>query len=224
MPNTLQDFLYPLDITGEMPSNKVENEIKTLMPAQMAQEFNFIIPAATPFYRDTMVLTHGPSDTPLIHGVHWMAGHRFLSATGETFGIKGGLYGSILFKDKNLSGYVTLKSYQTLGGTWTLSASKILELLNARLRDPRTVSYEEVNGKPEVFPPTDHGHYAATDFTTFDELILAVNEIPAAIREAIVSWTENPPILLSEYYTKFEVRNITDALDLRVTALEAKVG
>lgn len=224
MSNNLLDFLYPLDITGEMPSNKVENEIKTLAPAQGAQEFNFIIPAATPFYRDTVVLTHGPSDTPLIHGVHWMAGHRFLSATGETFDIKGGIYGSILFKDKNLAGYVTLKSYQTLGGAWTLSASKILEILNARLRDPRTVSYEQVNGKPEVFPPTDHGHYAATDFTTFDELILAVNQIPAAIREAIVSWTENPPILLSEYYTKYEFHNIVDPLEQRIAVLETKVG
>jgi len=126
MPTTVSSLLYPLDTTGEATSNKVENEMKTLSPAHQAEEFNFIIPDATPFYRDTVVLVHGPSETPLIRGVHWQPAHKFLSASAELSHIKGGLYGSILLMDKNMSGFVTLKSYQTLGGDWTLSASKIL--------------------------------------------------------------------------------------------------
>lgn len=224
MADELDDYLYPLDMTGEAASNLVGPENLTLMPADRAEEFNFVIPTATPFYRDTVILTHGPGQTPLIRGVHWQPGHRFLSANEELFNIKGGLYGSILLMDKNLAGYVTLQEYQTLGGPWTLSASKILELLNNRLTDPRIVTYEQVSGKPEVFPPQDHGHNASTDFTTFEELILAINDIPAAMREGIQEWLENPPILMSQFYTKTEFHSIVDPLEARIQVLETKVG
>lgn len=224
MADELGDYLYPLDMTGEAASNLVTSERKTLFPAEGAAEFNFVIPAATPFYRDTMVITHGPTNTPLIRGIDWIPGHRFLSASMELFSIKGGLYGSILLTNKFLSGYLTLESYQTLGGAWTLSEARILELLNARLVDPRTVTYEEVSGKPEVFPPMDHGHNAATDFTTFEELILAVNEIPAAMYTLMQNWIDNPPIILEEYYTRTQVRDITDPMEDRISILEAKVG
>lgn len=222
MADELGDFLYPLDVTGEAASNRVPDERHTLIPAEGATEFNFIIPKAAPFFLDSVILTYGPSNTPLVRNTHWFAGHRFMRANEELYTPKGGLYGSILLKDKNLAGYVTL-TYQTLGGAWTMDEARIIQILNNRLVDPRIVSYEQVNGKPEVFPPMDHGHNASTDFTGFQEVILALNEIPAAIAEAAQWQHENPPVRLSEFYTRTQVRNITDPLETRIAVLEAKV-
>lgn len=205
MANDILQYLYPEDPTGEATTNKVVGEFQTVNPPDEAFDFNWIIPKAGPYFRDTMRLYDVTTGDELYENVDWAPGHKFLSASHETQYVHGGIYASILFLNNRRSGQVELREYQTLGGNWGLDESKILELLDAKATDPRFVSYEEVNGKPEVFPPIDHNH-PADDMTGFRELIEANYDISAAIREKTESFLTNPPILMSEFYTKDQIQ------------------
>jgi hypothetical protein len=204
MTDPILEYLYPEDITGAATTNKVGPEKQTLNPPEEELDFHWIIPKATPFFRDTMKLFDVATGRELIRGTDWAPGHKFNSASYELQGIKGGVYGSILFYDKTRGGQVELREYQTLGGNWTLNETKILEMLDAKAIDPRFVTYEEVNGKPEVFPPIEHNH-PADDLTGMREQVEATYDIAAAIRQRTEDWLANPPILMSQYFTKDEI-------------------
>jgi hypothetical protein len=201
------DYLYPLDETGAATTNLVSNEKRTLNPPDeddtAAFNFHFILPWAGPYFRDTMVLTHTPTGRTLIRGTDWAPGHKFDSASYELQSVKGGVYASVLFYDQTLSGEVVM-SYQTLGGTWTLDENTILEIMSNLTVDPRSVTFEQVSGKPDVYPPSAHNH-PVDDLTGMAETIAATYDISAAIREQTNTWLTNPPVLMSEYYTKDEV-------------------
>lgn len=148
----MSDFLYPLDTTGSALSNRVRGELQTLSPPVQSDNFHFLIPKAGPYYRDTMVITHMSTGRKLIRGVDWEPGHYFHSASEETEHVQGGIYQSILFLDRTLSGQISLDEYFVLGDHWSLEENKILEILSNKLWDPRIVTYELVSGKPEIFP------------------------------------------------------------------------
>lgn len=200
----IADYLYPLDVTGVALTNKVSNERQTLNPPSEALDFHFILPFAGPYYRDSMRLVHITTGRLLTRGIDWMPGHRFQSASYELESIYGGVYGSILFLDRTLSGLVQLAEYQTLGGEWTLDENHILDILSNRATDPRSVTFDEVSDKPLLFPPVEHGH-PVDDFTGMSEMIEATNDVAAAIRQRTDDWLENPPILFGEYYTRTQI-------------------
>lgn len=197
-------YPYPLDLTGQAATNKVVLERQTLNPPKEALDYHFILTKAGPYYRDTMVVKHITTGRTLVRGTDWMPGHKFHDASYETEGIRGGIYQSILFADKTLSGQVELTAYQTLGGEWSLGEQKLLEIQSNRAIDPRTLTYEEVSGKPNAFPPIEHAH-DVSDLTGMGELIIANYDIAAAIREKTQTFLNNPPILMSEYYNRDEI-------------------
>lgn len=207
------EYLYPEDITGEAISNKVVNEKQTLNPPQEPADFHWVIPAATPYFRDTMKIKHIPTGRYLERSIDWAPGHKFNTASYELQGIHGGVYASILFYDRTLSGEIEFEVYQTLGGNWTLSESKILEMLDARATDPRFVAYEEVNGKPVVFPPVEHNH-PADDLTGMRELVVSQYDTAAAIREKTEAILGNLPQLPDNV--------VDEKIELNNDLLEAK--
>jgi len=216
-------YLYPLDLTGAAATNKVVGEKQTLNPPPAPEDndgeinFHFVIPFATPFFRDSMKIKHTTTGRMLVRGTDWAPGHRFIQASFEVENVKGGIYASILFYDRALAGQIEFTEYQTLGGTWTLDENTILEILSNRLVDPRSVSYELVSDKPETFPPLPHGH-PATDVTGMNEVVIATYDVAAAIREKTQTFLDNPPILLSEFYTADEVDAKLEALGFGVSA------
>lgn len=204
MADPIVQYLYPEDITGAAATNKVGPERQTLNPPDEEFDFNWIIPKAGPYFRDTMKIFNVATGLELKRGTHWAPGHKFVSASYELQGLKGGIYGSILLMDNTLSGQIELRVYQTLGGAWTLDEGKILELLDAKSIDPRSVAYEEVSGIPEAFPPIEHNH-PADDMTGMSEQVAATYDIAAAIRERTNDWLENPPLLPQLYYTRDQI-------------------
>lgn len=205
--NNPLDYLYEEDVTGSNPANKVENEMHLVTPAIEVGDFNIIVPSMMPYYRNTMRIRHVSSNALLIPGVDWQPGHLFDSASHETEWIQGGIYGSILIMNRNLTGQFRLEQYQTLGGEWVLSNDVLLEILANRLVDPRTVTYEQVSGIPHIFPPIDHDH-PIEDFTGFAEAIISIDSVRMAIEARTQIWQENPPILMSQYYMKEETETI----------------
>lgn len=180
--NTI-NFLYPEDTTGQASTNRVVNEFHTLTSPNDPLSYHFIIPSAAPFFLDSVKLFDVQTGRELIKGIDWTPGQRFDTASYELNNVRGGVYGAIMFFDLTLTGMVELREYQTLGGSWTLSADKLLEILSNREQDPRTLTYEEVSGKPSVFPPVEHNHDANDDLIGMTELVSATLSVATAIRE-----------------------------------------
>lgn len=214
MSEDVGDYLYPLDTTGRATTNKVVGEKHTLNPPLEPVDFHFIIPHVAPFYKDSMVIRHLASNRILIQGIDWSPAFRFYEASEELHNVEGGLYGAILFYDRTLSGQVELEEYQTLGGSWTLSDNKILEILSNRAVDPRVVSFEDIADKPDVFQPIGH-EVSTDDLIGMSEQVNATLEIAAAIRERTEEFLNNPPAIMENYHLK----DVVDSLlfDLRTT-------
>lgn len=213
------DYLYPEDPTGQAASNKVVDEYHTLTPPTDPLDFHFIIPDVTPFFLDSVILTHVQSGRTLVRGIDWAPGQRFDSASFELKNVRGGVYASILFFDRTLNGQVRLNEYQTLGGGWTLNENKILEILSAREYDPRTLTYEEVSGKPDVFPPVDHDHDVGDDLIGMAEVVEAIHGVAEAIR------TKPQDPSGGGGYSDEDIDGLFSAMDERVNSLESdKLG
>lgn len=86
------------------------------------------------------------------------------------------IWGGIGFLNLSLSGEFKLE-YQTLGGIWTLSDNEILEIVANEIYNPRGRTWDQVNGKSEVFGPTSHIH----DFLTEQEVGEKLDDIAEAI-------------------------------------------
>lgn len=208
-------YLYPEDQTGFAATNLIVGEKQTLNPPPAPEDndgeitFHIVIPFAMPFYRDSLTIKHVPTGRMLIRGTDYAPGYRFNTASFELESKRGGIYGGILLYDRTLSGQIEL-SYQTLGGNWTLNENKIFEILSNRAIDPRTVTYEVVSGKPDVFPPLPHNH-PVDDFTGAAEIIASNYDIAAAIRERTSDWLKNSLDILSDYYSKDEIDAMNEA-------------
>lgn len=215
------EFLYPLDVTGKALSNRVALERQTLSAPAGNFDYHFILSKAGPYYRDSMRLRHITSGRLLIIGVDWFPGHLFKSASEETEYVEGGIYQSILFADRTLSGQVELISYNVLGGEWSLSEAKILEVLSNKATDPRQVVFEEVNGRPEVFPPIRHPH-PVDDMIGMREMVESAYQISQAIRDRTANLPNELRVILEDYYTRSQVDKLLT--DLAQQLLEGLAG
>lgn len=169
------NIAYPFDPTGAAVTNRVIGENQTISPPQLS-DFHFIVPEAAPFFANTMEIVHLNTGRTLVMGVDWFPTHLFHDASLAT---ARQVYGSVTFFDRTLAGAVRM-SYQTLGGDWTLSASKILEILSNKLTNPRTTTWEQVADVPYQFPVVDH-QWHLDDLVGASELV----EVLGRIRDAI---------------------------------------
>ena len=166
---------YPFDPSGTLVSNRITAEHQTISPPELS-EFHFIIPHATPFFAETMVIVHLPSQRTLVEGVDYVPTHYFQDASLQC---ARPIYGSITFYDKQLANAVRM-AYQTLGGDWTLSPERIIEILSNKLVDPRRVYWEQIAELPYRFPPIDHDWHV-DDVIGMDDVVAVLEEIRDAL-------------------------------------------
>jgi hypothetical protein len=170
-------FAYPFDPSGALASNKITAEHQTISPPELS-EFLFIIPAATPFFAESMVVVHLPSLRTLVEGVDYAPTHYFHDASLQC---AKPIYGSLTFYDNRLTGAVRLQ-YQTLGGDWVLDSAKITEILSNKLVNPRRVTWEQVADLPYAFPPIDHDWHL-DDMVGMSEVVTVLE----GIRDALIA-------------------------------------
>jgi hypothetical protein len=168
---------YPFDPSGTLASNKITAEHQVISPPELS-EFHFIIPAATPFFAESMVIVHLPSQRTLVEGVDFVLTHYFHDASLQC---AKPIYGSLTFYNQQLSGAVRM-TYQTLGGEWTLSSAKIIEILSNKLVNPRRVYWEQIADLPRTFPPIDHDWHL-DDLVGMSEVV----DVLEGIRDAIIA-------------------------------------
>ncbi len=168
-------YLYPFDPTGAATTNLVVGERQTINPPAM-DSFYYIVPLAGPYFRESLKVLLYPDAIQLQEGVHYSCSHMFHAATQAT-GM--GIYGSITFFDHTLTGTVSLE-YQTLGGDWTISETKIAELLANTLINPRITTWEQAVDVPYQFPPINH-EFNITDFVGADDIVSKLQLIVDAL-------------------------------------------
>lgn len=172
---------YPFDPTGTMLANRIPGEQQIISPPNF-RDFYFIIPKAAPFFGEGLTITIKDLENktkPLVEGVDYYLTHRFISASRAT---AKPIYGSITFLDKELAGVVTV-TYQTLGGIWTLSEDKILEILSNTVRNPRITSWDSIAEMPVNFPVIDH-EWDLVDMVGASGVVAAIDKITEALNSS----------------------------------------
>lgn len=208
-------YTYPLDTTGSAATNKVVGERHTLTPPVDSRDYHYIITRSGPFYRDTLKMVHEGTGRELIENLDWTPGHLFNLASYETEYVQGGIYQTIVFLDRSISGTVLLEKYQVLGGEWSLDENKILEILSNKVHDPRQYSYETVSGKPETFPAIKHSH-PADDIVGQRELVEATMLIAQAIRDRTSQLPPEIIAIMMNYYDKATLDSMLVDLTVRL--------
>ena len=179
MPIDLLNPPYPIDYVGNLPSNKIVGEQQILTPSNF-RDYHTVVPRQAPFYSESLVVTFKGSDNvsrQLIEGIDYQCTHWFISASRAC---SKPIYGSITILDLQLSGVITLQSYQTLGGIWTQDATKIAQIAADQLHNPRTTAWDVIVDMPVSFPPVDH-EWDLKDLVGAKEIVTALYDLTNAI-------------------------------------------
>lgn len=173
----LVQYTYPFDPNGTATTNKVVGERHTITPVN-GPDFRILIPRAAPYFKSSLQLLHVASNTPLLEGIHWAAGHKFDRASNTAPFLA--IYGSILILDNTIEGVVELTQYQTLGGEFTINETLALQVLaNAQL-DPRLAKWDNVLNVPTTYDPLLHRHHAS-ESTGYEDMVGTLNRLADAI-------------------------------------------
>lgn len=145
---------YAFDPTGRALQNKVLGEEATLaLPS--GKNYLYYIPAQAPFFPDSFAVkfrnTSGV-ERILVPGVDYEFSHQFMAASKAC---NTPIYGSIKLNPKTLTGTIWV-TYQTLGGSWTISSSAISNIYANEYRDPAVTSWDAVVQPTLNFPVIEH--------------------------------------------------------------------
>lgn len=177
LPPILKVYAYDYDPTGRSTANKIVREAHTITP-QNRSRYNVIIPAYAPFFRRSLEVVDKQSGQLLIEGIDYTVEWRVVAAADRAENLQP-IYGGIQFIDQEITG-TFLVTYQTIGGQFTIGSVEIAQALANQANDPLTTNYDDIIGRPLVFPPLEHVH-SIKDFVGFDH----VKEELAGIKEAI---------------------------------------
>jgi hypothetical protein len=177
--STINSPQYPFDPTGQAPTNRVTGELQPLTGGG-DQNFIFLVPAAAPFFGESLSLNFKSLQgdiRPLVLGVDFYLSHYFIGASRST---GKPVYGSITMLNNELRGTVIFNPYQTIGGEWTVDPNTITEILADQAYNPRTTSWDQVAGYPNLFPPTAH-EWNLKDMVGMSSVLAALNRVTDAI-------------------------------------------
>lgn len=164
------------DPTGALPANLVTGEKHTLTSAN-GQDYHVAIPLFAPFFATGLSISFTPSGSstsvPLLEGLDYNLVYQFI---GATRGCAIPVYGGIAFINNSLNGIVSLNSYRTIGGNWTLNQPAINTLLANQIQNPRVTSWEQIVGVPTVFPVVNH-QWNLQDLVGATSIVNSINSI-----------------------------------------------
>lgn len=174
-------YMYPLDPTGLAISNKIVAENHTVQPPNNISDSSFVIPRATPFFGESLIVRTGPTETSqrLEEGIDYLLTHNFVTVSSQ-YGKQ--IYGSITLINRAFSNDIFL-TYQTLGGDFTSDNHSIIEERTRQLYNILTVTWEQVSGNYPQLPPYSHDMNSG-DLVGFGEVTDAVNRLAASIRQS----------------------------------------
>lgn len=171
-------YAYPFDPVGKLLSNKIVAE-QHIVTSVNYRDYHIVIPNFAPFFEESLTIEMKyPDNTvrPLVLGVDYYFSHQFLDASKAC---AKPIFGSISFTDTDMFGVLTI-GYQTIGGMWNITLSKISEILANLLRNPRITSWDQIVELPATFPVIDH-EWDLVDMIGEKELIASIDSIRDAM-------------------------------------------
>lgn len=184
----LRSLVYEVDHTGENPANKVI-ETRTLTDANRS-DFNHIVPKAAPFYAHSVKITHVQTNDVLVNGQDFYCVGTFAKAVADVVYHRE-VNWAIIFDNPKISGEYRIE-YQTIGGEFVLDSQELAEVLANYLENPRTGDWEQVVGRPLLFPPLPHKVHA-NDFVGMEAQVDATKAVAEAIRALLVDEEQAHP-------------------------------
>ncbi len=165
----MANYRLPLDLTGTLASNRVTQTRTLNMTSKMGDKF--IIPADAPFFADNLVITKVGTATPMTRGVDYELIFEYPDLFQMT---QKYIYGGIKFKNRNITGQVTLV-LQALGGPFLQPVQNTLETIARNKTNVNTATWGELAGVPAGFPVLNHPQ-TSDDFTGFGQIQSTLND------------------------------------------------
>lgn len=165
-------YTYEFDPNGTNPANRVVGENHTITPANGA-DFNFIVPRAAPYHRNSLVVRHPASGTTLTEGIDYVPSWYF--EAGSNTAPYPAIYAAISLLTTQFEGSTLQLEYQTLGGEFVLDEVILTTILANVQLDPRTTTWDSVSMKPGIYLPEPHLHHIL-ETVGYDELVEVLRE------------------------------------------------
>lgn len=149
MASKVLNVKYPLDKTGTSITNKVVGEIREI---NSTRERAFV-PAAGPFYADSMVITNNATGKVLVPVDDYILCQPFQQAALRT--------------GKDVECVIWLKTdvpievkidYQVVGGEYSFNIDALLQMIQEIDLDGRPVTWGSIIGRPTAYPAAPHIH------------------------------------------------------------------
>lgn len=168
---------YPLDKTGQSPSNLVKRELHTLDDDVYNR---IVVPRMGAFFNDSLIVKQG--DKRLTLNKDYLLLFLWQDATVAT-GLPVSV--AIIIKNENLIGDIELQ-YQVVGGEYQNTVDGLNELLNLIPYDKRKVYWDEVLEKPSAHFPIQHLHHI-NDVFGLSRLVAVVDDVRRTIERLSVN-------------------------------------
>jgi len=193
----MSNVTFPLDLSGNNPTNLVRNELHTVSESRFRDYF-FLVPNFSPFYIDnfSLVLSNNNNDIPLVEDVDFSFAIQYVTGTRVTGKV---MYGAITLHNLSLNGILKV-TYQTLGGDQVADRLVVLSTLADKAYNPKTTIWDILTGVPQAFPPTPHYQ----DYNQFFGQEAVVHGL-GQIRDAILT---NSTITAQEIGNLFNTLNL----------------
>lgn len=169
----INQFIYPLDLTGERTSNRIEE--KHVIGTDRYRAFSL---KGGPFYTNNLVVKVSGKGAPLKRGVDYECVFYYENIARMTSGLE--VCGVIVIHNTKVSNDITVEA-NVVGGPYSASASAIKDAIDQLELDNRNIYWANVIAKPDLFQPTPHLHDLG-DIYGFEFII----DLLGAIRDAIL--------------------------------------
>lgn len=150
--------MYDFDPTGVNPSNLIINELHSIGSVN-GRDLNYFAAKTGPFFANSLVIVDANTGRELEQSEYTL-GHKFEEASTA---LSRDVYYAVALTNPAATGSYYLRM-QLLGGEFALSSNQLLNDGIAALSRLQYVSFEDLTGYPDVFPPGPH----ETSLTSID--------------------------------------------------------
>lgn len=222
MPNSI-NVRFAYDPTGVNPDNSIQGEIHNLT----SHAVRAVAPTYGPFFTASLQVYDNGTDQILTKGTDYEVVEMLEDITLR---LGKEVCNLILILNQSVSSAVRI-NYQVVGGLYQNSAAALINMYETVLQDSRPVAWENVLGKPLLFPPTTHLHNLE-DVYGFEPIVGALERVRNAIIlsdvpafEALVNWVNQRVSGLTGTVTDAgaAVTNLTNIITVLNTSLTNEI-
>ena len=166
---------YPLDLTGQVTTNRV---VETIDPKGRGP---LIVPRYFPYYATSLVVMDASTHTFIDEGTHYVP-----HLLHDELTLKTGKSVYCYIELKAIESYETKAirlEYQTVGGHYNSPNLTHIEAMINKEK-PEGVDFHHLKNTPDLYPPKPHFHHIAQDLRGYAEFLKAMEELRQVLLES----------------------------------------